>query len=65
MKQPAFVELQPPAVTGPSPVDTAKIKPVEFTPKVVVAMNNATVQIDSNTPKELLEMILEVLANVK
>lgn len=63
--QPALVELKPPAVVADVEMTTAGSGTEAFKPQITVTINNASINVDSNTPKELLAMVLEVLSDVK
>ncbi|MCR5227368.1 MAG: hypothetical protein K6E27_09170 [Eubacterium sp.] len=65
MKPPALVELKPPATIDDLELNTSNPSASEFKPQIAVTINNATIQIDANTPKELLALVLEVVSNAK
>lgn len=65
MKTPALVELKTPAVKDAVTLCSSSEKKVDniFLTEATVAINNASISINSNTPRELLAMVLEVVTN--
>lgn len=62
MKQPTLVELKPPALTKTS-VQSAVRETTNVSPGLSIAVNGATINVNADTPKELLAMVLEVVSN--
>lgn len=63
MKQPALIELKPPVSESTLVKSDERLSPGILKPQLAITINNATIQVDSNTPKELLSMVLEVISN--
>ena len=65
VKAPALVELKPPVsadVKKPVVVSTTDVGNL-FVAEATISVNNTSISINSNTPKELLAMVLEVVTN--
>ena len=64
VKQPALVELKPPTTPNRTINNPTNATVPELAdPHLVVAINGASIKVDSNTPKELFAMVLEVIKN--
>jgi hypothetical protein len=67
MKTPALVELKPPPIDfekETAPVSNTQSTDV-FITEATVSVNNTSISVNSNTPRELLAMVLEVVSNVQ
>ena len=61
-QQPALVELKPPMLKN-APIQATDRKQETVSPSLSITVNGATINVNSDTPKELLSTVLEVVAN--
>ncbi len=61
-QQPALVELKPPALKS-VPAQMSGNEQVHISSDLSNAINGVTINVNSDTPKELLTMVLEVVSN--
>lgn len=62
VQQPALVELKPPMLRS-TPIQAANRSQSADSTSISIAINGATINVNSDTPKELLSMVLEVVTN--
>ena len=62
LKQPTLVELKPPAIVDEPKQIPDNHRNDTLVPQLTITINNATIKVDSDTPKELLSMVLEVVS---
>lgn len=63
-KLPALVELKPPAETDAHNASSINGM-TDHDPHITVTVGNATITVDSGTPKELLSMVMEVVMHAE
>lgn len=62
VQQPALVELKPPALRGASTLSSGYEQSTDLS-CLSIDVNGVTINVKSETPKELLAMVLEVVSN--
>ena len=61
-QQPALVELKPPALRNVTKQQSSN-EQLYISSGLSITVNGATINVNSDTPKELLSMVLEVVSN--
>ncbi len=65
MKQPSLVELKQPATIDDLETNINRSQTEGFKPQLTITVKDLSIQINNNTPKELLTMVIEVVSNAK